>query len=194
MEHMGQHALSVPVSGGQTSNLLSQCTYVSLKDYSPLGRLIPLTCQLSHLCSESLNLGVVIPLKLTSVIVSLDKSTRHTSQATFHSIDGLHYCKHGTHSGVITILCFCWPNLQRPSSCLLPWVSCNTLKFASLEIELEWFNYIILCSWKHRKIIFFIILKFIIGFSNIVCIHAGAYDLMWCLLIISLCVEGEQSL
>jgi hypothetical protein len=77
MEHMGQHALSIPVGGGQMSNLLSQCTHVSLKDYSPLGHLIPLTSQLSHLCSESLNLGVVIPLKLTSIIASLAKSTRH---------------------------------------------------------------------------------------------------------------------
>jgi hypothetical protein len=65
MEHMGQHVLSIPVGGGQTSNLLSQCTYVSLKDPSPLGSLIPLMSQLSHLCSEPLNLGVVIPLKLT---------------------------------------------------------------------------------------------------------------------------------
>jgi hypothetical protein len=48
MEHMGQHALSVPVGGGQTSNLLSQWTYVSLKDYSPLDHLIPVMCQLSH--------------------------------------------------------------------------------------------------------------------------------------------------
>jgi hypothetical protein len=62
MEHMDQHALNVPVGGGQMLNLFPQCTYVSLKDYSPLGRLIPLTSQLSHLCSESLNLGVVIPL------------------------------------------------------------------------------------------------------------------------------------
>jgi hypothetical protein len=78
MEHMGQHALDVPIGGGQTSNLLSQCMYVSLKDHSPLGSLILLTSQLRHLCSEPLNLSVVIPLKLTSVIASLTKSTRHT--------------------------------------------------------------------------------------------------------------------
>jgi hypothetical protein len=79
MEHMGQHVLSVPIGGGQTSNLLSQCTYVSLKDPSPLGSLIPLMSQLSHLYSEPLNLGIVIPLKLTSVITSLTKSTKHMS-------------------------------------------------------------------------------------------------------------------
>jgi hypothetical protein len=89
MEHMDQHALSVPIGGGQTSNLLSQGTYVSLENHSPLGSLILLTSQLSHLCGEPLNLGVVIPLKLTSVITSLTKSTRHTSQDTFHSIEGL---------------------------------------------------------------------------------------------------------
>jgi hypothetical protein len=111
MEHMSQHALSVPFGGGQASNLLSQCTYISLKDHSPLGSLIPLTSQLSHLCSEPLNLGVVIPLKLTSVIASLTKSTRHTSQATFHSIEGLHHCEYDTHGRVITILCFCYTNL-----------------------------------------------------------------------------------
>jgi hypothetical protein len=111
MEHMSQHVLSVPIGGGQTSNLLSQCTYISLKDHSPLGSLIPLTSQLSHLYSEPLNLGVMIPLKLTSVIMSLTKSTRHTSQATFHSIEGLHHGEHGTHGGVITVLCFCCTNL-----------------------------------------------------------------------------------
>jgi hypothetical protein len=79
MEHMDQHVLNVPVGGGQTIYLLSQCTDVSLKDSRPLGRLIPLTCQLSHLCSEYLNLGVMIPLKLTSIVASLAKSTRHTS-------------------------------------------------------------------------------------------------------------------
>jgi hypothetical protein len=79
MEHMGQHALGVLVGSGQTHNLLSQCTYVSLKDPSPLGSLILLTSQLSHLCSEPLNLGVMIPLKLMSVVTSLTKSTRHTS-------------------------------------------------------------------------------------------------------------------
>jgi hypothetical protein len=120
---MGQHALSVLVSGGQTPNLLSQCAYVSLKDPSSLGSLIPLTRQLSHLCSEPLNLGIVIPLKLTSVVTSLIKSTRHTSQTTFHSIEGLHHCKHGTHGGVITVLGFCCTNLPGPSSCLLPRVS-----------------------------------------------------------------------
>jgi hypothetical protein len=120
---MDQHALSVPVGGGQTLNLLSQCTYVSLKDSSPLGHLIPLASQLSHLNSESLNLGVMIPLKLTSVIVSLAKSTRHMSQATFYSIKSLHHYEHGAHSGVITVLSFCYANLQGPSSCLLPRVS-----------------------------------------------------------------------
>jgi hypothetical protein len=120
---MDQHAFSVPIDSGLTIYLLSQCTDVSLKDSRPLGRMIPLTCQLSHLCSESLNLGVMIPLKLTSIVVSLAKSTRHTSQATFHSIEGLHHYEHGTHSGVITVLCFCCSNLQRPSSCLLPRVS-----------------------------------------------------------------------
>jgi hypothetical protein len=123
MEHMGHHALSVLVGGGQTPNLLSQCTYVSLKDPSPLGSLIPLTSQLSHLCSEPLNLGVVIPLKLTSVVTSLTKSTRLTSQTTFHSIKSLHHCEHGTHGEVITILGFCCTNLPGPSSCLLPRVS-----------------------------------------------------------------------
>jgi hypothetical protein len=65
MEHMDQHALNVPIGGGQTIYLLSQCMDISLKDSHPLGRLIPLTCQLSHLYSDSLNLGVMIPLKLT---------------------------------------------------------------------------------------------------------------------------------
>jgi hypothetical protein len=111
MEHISQHALSFPIGTGQTSNLLSQCTYVSLKDHSPLGSLIPLMSQLSHLYSEPLNLGVVIPLKLTSVVTSLTKSTKHTSQATFHFIEGLHHCGHGTHGGVITILGFCCTNL-----------------------------------------------------------------------------------
>ena len=76
---MDQHALSVPVGGGQKLNLLSQCTYVFLIGSSPLGRLIPLMSQLSHLGIEPLNLCVVIPLKLTLVIVGLTKSTRHTS-------------------------------------------------------------------------------------------------------------------
>jgi hypothetical protein len=120
MEHMSQHTLGVPVGSGQTSNLLSQCTYVFLKDHSPLGSLIPLMSQLRHLCSEPLNLGVVIPLKLTSVVASLTKSTRHTSQATFHSIEGLHHSEHGTHGGVITVPCFCCTNLQGPSFYLLP--------------------------------------------------------------------------
>ena len=92
-------------------NLLSQCTYVSLIDSSPLGRLIPLMSQLSHLCIEPLNLGVVIPLKLTLVIAGLTKSTRHTSQATFYSIESLHHCEHGAHSRVITVLTFCCTNL-----------------------------------------------------------------------------------
>jgi uncharacterized membrane protein len=117
---MGQHVLSVLVGGGQMPNLLSQCAYVSLKDPSPLDSLIPLTHQLSHLCSEPLNLGVVIPLKVTSIITSLTKSTRHTSQTTFHSIEGLHHCEHGTHGGVITVLGLCCTNLSGPSSCLLP--------------------------------------------------------------------------
>jgi hypothetical protein len=79
MEHMSQHALSVPVGGGQSPNLLSQGTYISLESHSPLGSLISLASQLSHLCVEPLNLGVVISLKLTAVIMSLTKSTRHTS-------------------------------------------------------------------------------------------------------------------
>jgi hypothetical protein len=74
---MDQHALSLPVSDGQTLKLLSQCTYVSLIDSSPLGRLISLTGQLSHLCIESLDLIIVVPLELTYVIVGLAKSTRH---------------------------------------------------------------------------------------------------------------------
>jgi hypothetical protein len=64
MEHIGQHALSVLVDGGQTLNLLSHCMYVSLKYYSPLGRLISLTSQLSHLYNESLNLGIMDPMLL----------------------------------------------------------------------------------------------------------------------------------
>jgi hypothetical protein len=36
MEHMDQHALSVPIGGGQMIYLLSQCTDVSLKDSRPL--------------------------------------------------------------------------------------------------------------------------------------------------------------
>jgi hypothetical protein len=79
MEHMGQHALSVPIGGGQTIKLLSQCMDVSHKDSSPLGHLIHLMGQLSHLCIEPLNLGVVIPLKLMFVITGLAKSTRHMS-------------------------------------------------------------------------------------------------------------------
>jgi hypothetical protein len=43
---------------------------------------------------------------------------------------------------------------------------CNALKFASLEIELKWVNFEFLCSWKHREIIFFTKLKFIIRFRN----------------------------
>jgi hypothetical protein len=76
---MDQHALSISVSDGQTLKLLSQCTDVSLIDSSPLGRLISLTGQLSHLCIEPLNLSVVVPLELTSVIAGLAKSTRHMS-------------------------------------------------------------------------------------------------------------------
>jgi hypothetical protein len=76
---MNQHALSIPISSGQPLKLLSQCTYVSLIDSSPLGRLISLAGQLSHLCIEPLNLSIVVPLKLTSVIVGLAKTTRHTS-------------------------------------------------------------------------------------------------------------------
>jgi hypothetical protein len=108
---MDQHALSIPISSGQTLKLLSQCTDVSLKDSSPLGRLIPLTGQLSHLCIEPLNLSVVIPLKLTSVITGLAKSIRHTPQATFYSIKSLHHREHDTHSMVITALRFCCTNL-----------------------------------------------------------------------------------
>jgi hypothetical protein len=76
---MDQHTLNVPVGGGQTIYLLSQCTDVSLKDSSPLSHLIPMMGKLSHFCIEPLNFGVVIPLKLTSVIAGLAKSTRHTS-------------------------------------------------------------------------------------------------------------------
>jgi hypothetical protein len=108
---MDQHALSVPISRGQMLKLLSQCTDVSLIDSSPLGRLIPLTGQLSHLCIEPLNLSVVIPLKLMSIITGLSKSTRHTSQATFYSIESLHHYEHGSYSMVITILRFCCTNL-----------------------------------------------------------------------------------
>jgi hypothetical protein len=86
---MDQHALSVPIGGGQMIYLFFQCTNVSLKDSRPLGRLIPLMGQLSHFCIEPLNFGVVIPLKLTSVIAGLAKSTRHMSQATFYSIESL---------------------------------------------------------------------------------------------------------
>jgi hypothetical protein len=39
---MDQHALTVPVSGGQMLKLLSQRTDVSLIHSSPLGRLISL--------------------------------------------------------------------------------------------------------------------------------------------------------
>jgi hypothetical protein len=76
---MSQHVLSIPVGGGQSPNLLSQGTHISLENHSPLGSLIPLTSQLSHLCGEPLNLGIVISLKLMSVVMSLTKSTRHTS-------------------------------------------------------------------------------------------------------------------
>jgi hypothetical protein len=100
--------------------LLSQCTDVSLKDSSPLGRLISLAGQLSHLYMEPLDLSIMIPLKLTSVIVGLAKSTRHTPQATFYSIESLHHCEHSAHSEVITVLHFCCTNLQRSSSGLLP--------------------------------------------------------------------------
>jgi hypothetical protein len=74
---MDQHALTVPISGGQMLNLLSQCTDVSLINSSPLGRLISLASQLSHLCIEPLDLSVVVPLKLTPIITGLAKSTRH---------------------------------------------------------------------------------------------------------------------
>ena len=47
-------------------------------------------------------------------------------------------------------------------------LSCNTLKFASHEIELKWFNLEFMCSWKHRKIKNFNNLKFIIRSSNMV--------------------------
>ena len=97
VEHMDQHALSVPIGGGQTLDLLSQCTHISLIGPSPLGRLIALMSQLSHLYTEPLNFGVVIPLKLTSVITGMTKSTRHASQATFYSIESLYHCEHGAH-------------------------------------------------------------------------------------------------
>jgi len=56
--------------------------------------------------------------------------------------------------------------------------ACNTLKFVSLKIELNWFIYIFLCSWKYRKIKIFIELKFIIGCSNIF-VHT-----CWCIYFI----------
>jgi hypothetical protein len=108
---MDQHALTVPVSGGQTLNLLSQCTYVSLIDSSPLGRLISLASQLSHLCIEPLDFTIVVSLKLTSIIVGLAKSTRHKSQATFYSIKIIHHCEQGAHGRVVTILHFGCTNL-----------------------------------------------------------------------------------
>ena len=55
-------------------------------------------------------------------------------------------------------------NLLKLKLCTL----CNNLKFAPFEIDEKWFNYVFLCSWKYRKIKFFIKLKFIIGCSNIV--------------------------
>jgi hypothetical protein len=85
--------------------------YVSLLYSSPLGYLIPLAGQLSHLCIEPLDLRVVVPLKLTPVIAGLAKSTRHTSQAAFYSIKNLHYREPGAHGRVVTILPFCCSNL-----------------------------------------------------------------------------------
>ena len=70
---------------------------------------------------------------------------------------------------------------------------CNTLKFVSLKIELNWFIYIFLCSWKYRKIKIFIELKFIIGVATFLCIHAGAYILLWCMLVVWLCDESDQT-
>jgi hypothetical protein len=60
---------------------------------------------------------------------------------------------------------------------------CNTLKFASLEIELKWFNFEFLCSWKHREIIFFTKLKFIIRCSNIVVHTCWCICVLYCLVL-----------
>jgi hypothetical protein len=111
MEHMDQHALTISVSCGQTLKLLSQCTDVSLIHSGPLCCLISLVGQLSHLRIEPLDFSVVVPLKLTPVIVGLSKSTRHTPQTAFYSIKSPHYCKHGAHSRVVTVLHFRCSNL-----------------------------------------------------------------------------------
>jgi len=44
---------------------------------------------------------------------------------------------------------------------------CNTLKIVFLEIELKWFKFVFFVLMKHRKLIFFIKLKIIIGVSNV---------------------------
>jgi hypothetical protein len=108
---MDQLALTIPVSGGQTLNLLSQRTDVSLINSSPLGRLISLASQLSHLYIEPLNLSIMVPLELTSVVTGLAKGTRHMPQATFYSIESPHHREHGAHGRVITVLPFCCSNL-----------------------------------------------------------------------------------
>jgi hypothetical protein len=61
--------------------------------------------------------------------------------------------------------------------------ACNTLKFASFEIDLKWANFEFLCSWKHREIIFFTKLKFIIRCSNIVVHTCWCICVLYCLVL-----------
>jgi hypothetical protein len=111
MEHMNQHALTIPVSCGQMLKLLSQCTDVSLIHSSPLCCLISLAGQLSHLRIEPLDFSVMVPLKLMPIIVGLAKCTRNTPQTAFYSMKGLRYYEHGAHGRVVTVLPFHHSNL-----------------------------------------------------------------------------------
>jgi hypothetical protein len=123
MEHMDQHALTIPISCGQTLKLLSQRTDISLIHSGPLYCMISLTGQLSHLHIEPLDFSVVVPLKLMTVIVGLAKCTNHMPQTAFYSIKSPHYCERGAHCRIVTVLPFHCSNLQRSFSSLLLRVS-----------------------------------------------------------------------
>jgi hypothetical protein len=113
MEHMDQHALTIPVCCSQPLNLLPSCLI-------PVEGLIPLQGQLCQLCPQPLYLTVIVSLQLTPVIVGLAKCTRHASQTALYSIKCLHHCKHGTHCRVVTVLLLSYTNFQRSSPDLLP--------------------------------------------------------------------------
>ena len=60
--------------------------------------------------------------------------------------------------GNVTFICLHWHGSGSSQ--------CNSLKFAPFEIDINWVNFKFLCSWKHREIIIFIKLKFVIMSSN----------------------------